>query len=68
MEEKLTPKQIRLRKEISQEEMAKSLNLSREHYQKIESNSIWFRRTKIDIAIKICEIGGITLNQLNFFY
>lgn len=68
MQEKITPKQIRLRLELTQDEIAKKVGMTREHYQKLESDSSLFRKTKIDVAIKLSELASIPLNDINFFY
>ena len=63
-----TPKQIRVLCGLSQEEMASKVGLSREHYLRIENNSEAFRKSKIDVAIKICNAANISLDHMNFFY
>lgn len=65
---RLTPRQIRGLCDISQDEMASKVGLSREHYARIENDSAMFRKSKIEIAIKICNVADISIDRLNFFY
>ncbi len=68
MQKKITPKQIRLRLELTQDEMSQKVGMTREHYQKLESDSNLFRKTKIDVAIKLSELASVPLNDIEFFY
>lgn len=65
---KITPRQIRLKMDWTQEKMANKLGISREHYGRIELNSSLLRSASIDIAIRLSKIAKIKLDDINFFY
>lgn len=66
--EKFDLKQIRGFLKLSQENMAEKLDISREHYARLENDSEMLRKCKINIALKLSEISGIDLDSINFFY
>lgn len=61
-------KQIRGLLKLSQEEMAKKIDISREHYTRLENDSSLLRKSKIDVVLKISDLSGISLKNINFFY
>jgi transcriptional regulator with XRE-family HTH domain len=61
-------KQIRGLMKLSQEEMAKNLAITREHYSRLENDSSMLRKSKIDVVLKISLMSGVCLNNINFFY
>lgn len=67
-QERISPKQIRNLLGLSQEEIALKLNISREHYARIEKDSTLFRKSKIDVAINLAKLGGLSLDQVDFFW
>ncbi|MEG0166096.1 helix-turn-helix transcriptional regulator [Anaerorhabdus sp.] len=67
-QERISPKQIRNLLGLSQEEIALKLNISREHYARIEKDSNLFRKSKIDVAINLAKLGGLSLDQVDFFW
>lgn len=61
-------KQIRGLMKLSQEEMAKELDITREHYSRLENDSTMLRKSKIDVVLKISNLSGICLSCIDFFY
>ena len=55
VENTLTPKQIRGMCELSQDEMALKVGLSRDHYVRIENDSSMFRKSKIEVSLNLLE-------------
>ena len=61
-------KQIRGLLKLSQEEMAKKLDITREHYHRLENDSSMLRKSKIDVVLKLSDLSGVKLSNINFFY
>lgn len=61
---KWTIKLCRIKTELTQEEMAKKLGVSKEAYQKYETGANMMR---VDTAIRFSEITGIPFDSIIFF-